>query len=202
MRRGASCPRIGRDAAIGDAVGICNRIGVNHVRIFFFPPSRNRNRILASVAVLALATAGAAGEAALSAPHATLTADVSMPATQGQTAPSFLPSFAPLIARVKPAVVSVKVKIAHQDDSTSQFDNLPPEIQKFFKQFGEPNGAPKNPNSIILAEGSGFFISADGYIVTNYHVAQDSKSVTVTMDNGKVLDAKVVGTDPKRISRC
>ncbi len=161
------------------------------------PLSRNRNRILASVAVLALATAGAAGEAALSTPHATLTADVSTPATQGQTAPSFLPSFAPLIARVKPAVVSVKVKIAHQGDSTSQLDNLPPEIQKFFRQFGEPNGAPKNPNSIILGEGSGFFISADGYIVTNYHVAQDSKSVTVTIDNGKVLDAKVVGTDPK-----
>ena len=49
---------------------------------------------------------------------------------------------------------------------------------------------------MILGEGSGFFISSDGYIVTNNHVAQDSKSVTVTMDNGKVLDAKVVGTDP------
>jgi serine protease Do len=158
------------------------------------PLSRNRNRILASVAVLTLATAGAIGEGALSAPHSVQAADVSTPAQQQQT----LPSFAPLIARVKPAVVAVKVKIVDQGDSnTGGLGNLPPEIQKFFQQFGEPNGAPGNPRQVILGEGSGFFISSDGYIVTNDHVVQKSKSVTVTMDNGKVLDAKVVGTDPQ-----
>ena len=86
---------------------------------------------------------------------------------------------------------------ADADSADSAFGNLPPEIQQFLKRFGEQNGAPANPNSIIIGEGSGFFISSDGYIVTNYHVVQDSKSVTMTMDNGKVLDAKVVGTDPK-----
>ena len=163
--------------------------------------SRSRNRVLASVAVLALATAGALGEGALSAPQVVKAADVSTPATQQQQEQDrFIPSFAPLIARVKPAVVSVKVKIMHQadaDSADSAFGNLPPEIQQFLKRFGEQNGAPANPNSIIIGEGSGFFISSDGYIVTNYHVVQDSKSVTITMDNGKVLDAKVVGTDPK-----
>ncbi len=163
--------------------------------------SRSRNRVLASVAVLALATAGALGEGALSAPQVVQAADVSTPATQQQQEQDrFIPSFAPLIARVKPAVVSVKVKIMHQadaDSADSAFGNLPPEIQQFLKRFGEQNGAPANPNSIIIGEGSGFFISSDGYIVTNYHVVQDSKSVTITMDNGKVLDAKVVGTDPK-----
>ncbi len=152
--------------------------------------------ILASAAVLALATAGAVGEGALTAPHPAQAANVSGPASQSPMAET-LPSFAPLIARVKPAVVSVKVKILHQADSESAFDNLPPEIQQFLKQFGEQNGAPANPRSIIMGEGSGFFISPDGYIVTNYHVVQDSKSVTITMDNGRVLDAKVVGTDPK-----
>ncbi len=159
--------------------------------------SRSRNRILASAAVLALATAGAMGESALSAPHLVKTADVSTPANQEQNAPSFAPSFAPLIARVKPAVVSVKVKIMEPSDSDSALGDLPPEIQQFLRRFGEQNGAPANPKSIILGEGSGFFISPDGYIVTNYHVVQNSKSVTITMDNGKVLDAKVVGTDPK-----
>ena len=48
-----------------------------------------------------------------------------------------------------------------------------------------------------MGEGSGFFISADGYIVTNNHVVDHAKSVTVTMDDGKTLDAKVIGTDPK-----
>ena len=48
-----------------------------------------------------------------------------------------------------------------------------------------------------MALGSGFLISADGYIVTNNHVVEHAKSVTVTMDDGKALDAKVIGTDPK-----
>ncbi len=156
--------------------------------------SRLRNRILASAAVLSLAVAGAIGEGALTAPHPARAAAVVTSDLQGQS----MPSFAPLIARVKPAVVSVRVKIVHHNSNwTGQLENLPPEIQQFFRQFGQQNGVPANPQSVILGEGSGFFISSDGYIVTNYHVAQDSKSVTVTMDNGKVLDAKVVGTDPK-----
>ena len=48
-----------------------------------------------------------------------------------------------------------------------------------------------------MGEGSGFFVSADGYIVTNNHVVQNAKTVTVTTDDGKTLSAKVVGTDPK-----
>src|SRR5262249_12350106 len=102
-----------------------------------------------------------------------------------------------LIQRVKPAVVSIKVKIV--EDGTSwknQFDDLPPEIQQFLKQFGSPNrGNP--PATVEMGEGSGFFISSDGYIVTNNHVVMNAKSVTVTMDDGKVLDADVIGTDPK-----
>ena len=50
---------------------------------------------------------------------------------------------------------------------------------------------------MMMGEGSGFFVSADGYIVTNNHVVQNAKTVTVTMDDGKTLDAKVIGTDPK-----
>src|SRR3712207_3934766 len=45
--------------------------------------------------------------------------------------------------------------------------------------------------------GSGFFVSADGYIVTNNHVVDKGSEVEITMDDGKTLDAKVVGTDPK-----
>ena len=50
---------------------------------------------------------------------------------------------------------------------------------------------------MMMGEGSGFFISADGYIVTNNHVVDHAKTVTVTTQDGKTLDAKVVGTDPK-----
>ncbi len=48
-----------------------------------------------------------------------------------------------------------------------------------------------------MAQGSGFFISADGYIVTNNHVVDHATEVTVTTSDGKTLDAKVIGTDAK-----
>ena len=84
------------------------------------------------------------------------------------------------------------------DRPFGNFDNLPPEIQRFLKQFGDQGGArlgrgrAGNPR-----RGSGFFISSDGYIVTNNHVVKNAKTVTVVTDDGKTLDAKVVGTDPK-----
>ena len=48
-----------------------------------------------------------------------------------------------------------------------------------------------------MAQGSGFFISADGYIVTNNHVVDHAKDVTITTADGKTIPARVVGTDPK-----
>jgi len=165
----------------------------------FYPRFANsrlhRQTILASVAVASLFVAGAFGEGALTS-HVAHAAAVTTVDLQGQP----MPSFAPLIDRVKAAVVSVKVKIVSDgaaSGSSIQMDNLPPEIQQFLKRFGVPNGATQNPQSVVMGEGSGFFISSDGFIVTNNHVVDHAKSVTVTMDDGKTLDAKVVGTDPK-----
>ena len=166
----------------------------------FYPRFANsrlhRQTILASVAVASLFVAFAFGEGVLTSSHVAHAAAVTTADLKGQP----MPSFAPLIDRVKAAVVSVKVKIVNDgaaSGSTVQMDNLPPEIQQFLKRFGAPNGATQNPQSVVMGEGSGFFISADGFIVTNNHVVDHAKSVTVTMDDGKTLDAKVVGTDPK-----
>jgi len=49
----------------------------------------------------------------------------------------------------------------------------------------------------IIGAGSGFFISPDGYAVTNNHVVDHAQSVQVTTDDGATYDAKVIGTDPK-----
>jgi serine protease Do len=168
-------------------------------------PQGRRNTILASVAVASLGVAGVLGGNALSPTHPAYAAAVST-----ADLPQNAPSFAPLIDRVKASVVSVKVKIAAEDadvegegasSSQGQMDNLPPEIQKFFKQFGGgmPNGGamPQAKHPMMMGEGSGFFVSADGYIVTNNHVVQKAKTVSVTTQDGKTLDAKVVGTDPK-----
>jgi serine protease Do len=115
-------------------------------------------------------------------------------------------SFADLIEKVRPAVVSVKVKIENvamtdgEDDETSNMPDLPPGIDKFFKRFGDGQmpGMPGRPHKQFgQAVGSGFFVSADGYIVTNNHVVDHATEVSVTMDDGRVLDAKIVGRDPK-----
>jgi serine protease Do len=163
----------------------------------FVDPRARRRTILASVAVASLAAAGAFGEYALTSSPVAHAAAVST-----SDLPQTMPSFAPLIDRVKGAVVSVKVKIVESSaasDVPAQWDNLPPEIQQFLKRFGQHNGAPQNqgPQSVMTGEGSGFFVSADGYVVTNNHVVQNAKTVTVTMLDGKTLDAKVVATDPK-----
>lgn len=120
-----------------------------------------------------------------------------------------LPSFADMIDKVKPAVVAVKVKIqnvaSRDDDDDQQFSmpDFPPgsPMERFFRQFRDqqdgPRGRRQQPRQFGQALGSGFFISADGYVVTNNHVVENASDVTVTMDDGKELSAKVIGTDPK-----
>jgi serine protease Do len=153
--------------------------------------------MLASAAVVAIIASGAIGGSMLSA--STSAHAVAVDTSGLQT--SAMPSFAPVVDRVKPAVVAVKVNIvdaaATSGDLNSQMENLPPEVQQFFKRFGGQETTPQTRPRHELALGSGFIISADGYVVTNNHVVQNAKSVTVTMDDGKTLDAKVIGTDPK-----
>ena len=72
-------------------------------------------------------------------------------------------------------------------------------MERFFRRFGLPddNSAPTIPRNPLVKQGSGFFISADGFAVTNNHVVEGVSSVDVTTDNGKVYTAKVVGADER-----
>lgn len=102
------------------------------------------------------------------------------------------PSFAGLVVRVKPAVVSVRVRFTKSDNATDQV--LPiPRSSPFYRFFHGPG----QQEEIITGEGSGFFISPDGYIVTNNHVVDNAKTVKVTTTDGDTYTAKVVGTDPR-----
>jgi serine protease Do len=163
-----------------------------------------RAALLGAVALAALG--GVAAE--------TSVAPVSAAAT-GAQAPAGPASFADIVDRVKPAVVSVKVKLSDADqvdDEDEDSDGIPglPDIPKnspfyrFFRHFGMPNnnegqdhGDRAPHHHFTQAQGSGFFISGDGYIVTNNHVVDHASEVTVTTSEGKSMAAKVIGVDSK-----
>jgi serine protease Do len=111
-------------------------------------------------------------------------------------------SFADLVAKVKPAVISVRVKIEESANIPGGENDVIPfapdsPMEKFFRQFGVPPNGTLHRREILTGEGSGFFISPDGYAVTNDHVVDDAKSVQVTTDDGSIYTAKVIGTDRK-----
>ncbi|MBN9233125.1 MULTISPECIES: Do family serine endopeptidase [Phyllobacteriaceae] len=169
--------------------------------------SRTRSRLTAAAASVAIA--GAIGFVAVT----TGTAPVMAEAVRVQ-APQ-VAGFADLVEKVSPAVVSVQVKAkvqpAADDGQASPFDGPDffqdnPQLKRFFKEFRGPDGQGgrrfqhrDNPNREPrpVAQGSGFFISEDGYIVTNNHVVDGGSAFTVVMKDGKELDAKLVGTDPR-----
>jgi serine protease Do len=118
------------------------------------------------------------------------------------------PGFGDLVAKVKPAVISVRVKIDGDAEGASvsreneRMDSDPSDqsgspFQQFERQFGRGQGGMPQRHQVITGEGSGFFISADGYAVTNNHVVDHAQSVQVTTDDGTIYTAKVIGTDKK-----
>lgn len=114
-------------------------------------------------------------------------------------------SFADIVARVKPAVVSVRVKMLEKQASDMESENqaspFAPDdpLGRFFKRFEGPNGPLGRRQQPHTGEalGSGFIISADGYVVTNNHVVENATDVTVTTDDGKSHPARIIGTDAK-----
>ncbi|MFC5067831.1 Do family serine endopeptidase [Flaviflagellibacter deserti] len=119
-------------------------------------------------------------------------------------------SFANIVETVKPAVVSVRVKtdtpVAQNNQLPGFFKDLPEghPLRRFFDEYGlRPDGGDgqgpqgRRGHQYGAAQGSGFFITADGYIVTNNHVVENATEVEVVTDDGKTLSAKVIGTDPR-----
>jgi serine protease Do len=118
--------------------------------------------------------------------------------------------FADIVEKVKPAVISVRVKMRAEAQPSASLDEESPfpkgsPMEKFFKRFGMPEGGPGGQGGqntprgrqFGQAQGSGFFISADGYAVTNNHVVEKATTVEISTDDGKTHTAKVIGTDPR-----
>jgi serine protease Do len=130
-------------------------------------------------------------------------------------APGAPASFADIVQRVAPAVVSIDIeekatKTAFRGRGPSAEDDgdddasgalppgLPPELRRFFEQHGR-GGAKQTPEADAppaKATGSGFFISRDGYIVTNNHVVENAATITVRTNDERELKARLIGRDP------
>jgi serine protease Do len=116
--------------------------------------------------------------------------------------------FADIVERVKPSVISVKIRMGDRGrDDASATDDSPFQpgspMERFFRRFGGPDGMPpgmrghRGGRGMVTGQGSGFLISADGYAVTNNHVVDGADKVEVTTDDGKTYTAKVIGTDAR-----
>ncbi len=95
-----------------------------------------------------------------------------------------LPTLAPLVKAVGPAVVAIEVESAIGRPSA---DELPP----MFRHFA-PEGGPRRSHG----EGSGFVVTAEGHVLTNHHVVANADRIVAKFANGSEVTATVIGTDP------
>jgi serine protease Do len=104
-------------------------------------------------------------------------------------------SFADLIEKVSPAVVSITVKqkpgVDDEDDDDSPND-LPKDFEDFLKKLPQQ---PQRPRGETTALGSGFFVNDKGLIVTNHHVIEGATDITITTSASKKYAAHIVGSD-------
>lgn len=117
-------------------------------------------------------------------------------------------SFADLVERVSPAVVSIQVDMQARVQN-SAMPQIPAPFRDFFRDFGfgddqqgqggpGPQGRGGSPGPQTFraqAAGSGFIIESNGYIVTNNHVVEDARKITVKTSGGREYDAKLIGAD-------
>jgi serine protease Do len=182
--------------------------------------SPTRNRLLAAAASIAIA--GAIGLGAVTSGTAPVLAEaVKVVTPQATGFGDVVEKVSPAVVSVR-----VKSRIEPASDGPGNgpgslfnfdgqgFDDLPDNhpLKRFFREFRGDGPRAEGPRSERRQErreqrraermrpssqGSGFFISEDGYLVTNDHVIRDGAEYTVVMDNGDELDAKLIGSDER-----
>ncbi len=153
-----------------------------------------------SLRILALVGATAAATGAVVVPLAsTAQAPSATPAPQLVAG---LPDFTRLVEQVGPGVVSVEAKIgsrrtARSDQQMPNQEEIPEIFRRMFPGFPGMPGGPGGPQGGQrgTSMGTGFIISADGYVLTNHHVIDGADEVTIRLSDRRELTAKVIGSD-------
>ncbi len=109
-----------------------------------------------------------------------------------------LPDFSQLVERYGDAVVNIATE-GKPGGPQAMAPDFGDDMPEFFKRFPFPNMPRETPDEAPRARGigSGFIISADGYVVTNHHVVRGAEKVTVRFNDRREYTAKVVGSDPQ-----
>ena len=135
--------------------------------------------------------------------RATLVAVLLM--SQALVAHAQLPDFTGLVEAASPAVVNISTRqkvpqraMAANGQQMPNLEGLPPQFREFFErsipqQPRSPGGRQREAQSL----GSGFIISADGYVLTNNHVVADADEIIVRLSDRSELEAKLIGADPR-----
>ena len=101
-------------------------------------------------------------------------------------------SFADLVERVSPAVVTIRSEGVTRESETQE---VPPALRDFFERFGQgQQQRPQQPRRSVSA-GSGFIIESNGFVVTNNHVINGANKITVILADDREFTAKLIGTD-------
>ncbi|MGA2024121.1 MAG: DegQ family serine endoprotease [Steroidobacteraceae bacterium] len=166
-------------------------------------------RLLGAVVLITLfaacspqsSTAAAAGDPAKP-PAMVPTATVAPTPAATAAAVRGLPDFSDLVAQVGSAVVNVQVveKAAASANTDEGDEDSEDPFGDFFRHFGIPRGVvPQQPHNFapVRGIGSGFIVSADGYILTNAHVVNNASKITVKLTDRREFDAKVIGVDER-----
>jgi len=168
--------------------------------------SRNNKIILGVAATAIIGTVALLGTIGGLEASTVLSSKAPVKAVKNISVPSLPVNIADVVEQVSPAVVSIMVSqtvdAGQPKFSGNQFEEF---FEKFFnerdqRRFRSPNqGQPqqKSPQQKTTGVGSGFIIDKAGFIVTNNHVIDNADEIKVKLSTGKVIQAKLIATDPK-----